>query len=211
MDSGARTATEAVVEPFIEYLQERIGQASDVLYLLERYVRRVEWFEQERLWQAYQADTRHGEDVYDKDLRGFLFDQGIDFPFSQPKSASGLSDVVANVESDDPLVCEVKLYDGESYSKAYLAKGVQQVTNYARDYGKTMAYLTIINLTPKMLKLPTDGGPKEWPPRIDVAGVTVFLVHVRGLPQASASTRGAADVVTLSKDDLLRREEDPET
>ena len=204
MDSGSRTATEAVVEPFIEFLQERIGEASDVLYLLERYVRRVEWFEQDGLWQAYQADTRHGEDVYDRDLRRFLFDQGIDYPFSQPRSASGLSDVVANVESDDPLVCEVKLYDAESYSKSYLAKGVQQATNYARDYGKSLAYLLIVNLSSKMLELPSDASPKEWPPRIDVGGVTVFLVHVRGLPQASASRRGPADVVTVTKDDLLR-------
>lgn len=208
LDSGARTATEAVVEPFIEYLQERIGEASDVLYLLERYVRRVEWFEQARLWDAYQADTRHGEDVYDRDLRQFLFDQGIDYPFSQPKSASGLSDVVANVESDDPLVCEIKLYDGGSYNKAYLAKGVHQVTSYAQDYGKTAGYLTIVNLTPKVLRLPTDGGPKEWPPRIDVGGVTVFLVQVRGLPQPSASSRGAADVVEVTKEDLLRTDKD---
>ena len=102
-DAGARTATEAVIEPFIEFLQERIGEASNVLYLLERYVRRVEWFEQERLWAAYQADTAHGEHIYDTDLRRFLFEQGIDYPFSQPKSASGQSDVVANVDGDDPL------------------------------------------------------------------------------------------------------------
>jgi hypothetical protein len=180
--AGARTATEAAIEPFIEFLQERIGEASNVLYLLERYVRRVEWFEQERLWAAYQADTAHGEHIYDTDLRRFLFEQGIDYPFSQPKSASGQSDVVANVEGDDPLVCEVKLYDGASYNKSYLAKGVQQVTNYAHDYGKTTAYLVIFNLSTKILHLPSDGGQKEWPPRIDMGGVTVFLVHVRALP-----------------------------
>lgn len=207
LDSGSRRATEAVVEPLVEYLQERIGEASDVLYLLERYVRRVEWFEQERLWVAYQADTRRGEAIYDSDLRRFLFDQGIDFPFSQPKSASGLSDVVANVDTDDPLVCEVKLYDGGSYNKAYLAKGVQQVTNYARDYGKTAGYLAIINLTPKILKLPTDVSSMEWPPRVDVGGLTVFLVQVRGRPQPSASNRGPAEVVNVTKEDLLRTDE----
>jgi hypothetical protein len=61
--AGAQTATEVVVEPFIEYLQEQIGDSSDVLYLLERYVRRVEWFVQESLWTAYQADTARGEAV----------------------------------------------------------------------------------------------------------------------------------------------------
>jgi len=207
-DGGMRIATERVVEPLIEYLQERIGETSDVLYLLERYVRRVEWFEQDRLWAAYDADTAHGEATYDKDLRRFLFEQGIDFPFSQPKSASGETDVVANLDEDDPLVCEMKLYDGEKYSKAYVAKGVHQAVSYARDYGKTSAYLVIVNLSKRHLKLPSDGEANEWPPRIDVGGVTVFLVQVRALPQPSASNRGKAEVVSVSKDDLLSTPEE---
>lgn len=206
LDAGARTATEAVIEPLIEYLQERIGEASDVLYVLERYVRRVEWFEKDRLWNEYQADTAHGEDIYDTDLRRFLFAEGIDYPFSQPRSASGESDIVANVDGDDPLVCEVKLYDADTYSKSHLAKGVQQAMNYARDYGKVTAYLVIINLSTKILRLPSDGDSNEWPPRIDVGGVTVFLVQVRGMPQASASKRGAADVVVVTKKELMRTE-----
>jgi hypothetical protein len=207
LDAGARLGTEAVVEPLIEYLQERIGEASDVLYLLERYVRRVEWFERDRLWSAYEADTAHGEAIYDGDLRRFLFEQGIDYPFSQPRSPSGESDVVAGLEEDDPLVCEVKLYDAASYTQAYLARGVQQATNYAHDYGKTSAYLVIFNLSRKLLKLPSDGGSSEWPARLDVGDVTVFLVQVRALPQPPASTRGAAEVVTVAKEDLLRAEE----
>jgi len=62
-------------------------------------------------------------------LRRFLFEQGIDYPFSQPRSASGQSDVVAMVDEDDPLICEVKLYNGRNSSKRYVAKGVQQATN----------------------------------------------------------------------------------
>ncbi len=45
--------------------------------------------------------------------------------FSQPRSASGESDVVANLDDEDRLVCETKLYDGDRYGKAYVAKGVQ--------------------------------------------------------------------------------------
>lgn len=206
---GARTATEAVVEPLVEFLQERIGEASDVLYLLERYVRRVEWFEQERLFAAYEANTTRGESIYDTDLRQFLFEQGIDYPFSQPRSASGESDVVANLDGDDPLVCEVKLYDGTRYGKPYVAKGVQQAASYGRDYGKTSAYLVVVNLSAKHLQFHSDAEAMEWPPRIDVGGVIVFVVQVRALPQTSASKRGTAEVVTFTKDDLLRTEEVP--
>jgi hypothetical protein len=202
--SGARTATEAVVEPLIELLQEHIGEASDVLYLLERYIRRVEWFEQKELYGRFVADTAHGEAIYDADLRRFLFAQGVDYPFSQPRSASGESDVVANLEGDDPLVCEVKLFDGGSYSKAYIAQGAHQALSYAADYRKVSAYLVIFNLSAKVLSLPSDGLVGEWPARIETGVSTLFLVQVRALPQPSASTRGPAQVVTISRDELLR-------
>jgi hypothetical protein len=72
------------VEPLIEYLQERLAAESDMLYLLERYRRLVLWFDAEALWGRYQADTQHGESIYDEHLRRFLFEQGVDFPYSQP-------------------------------------------------------------------------------------------------------------------------------
>jgi hypothetical protein len=52
-------------------------------------------------------------------------------PFSQARSASGLSDVLAELDSDDPLVCEVKVFDGAGRSKHHLATGVGQVLHYA--------------------------------------------------------------------------------
>jgi hypothetical protein len=206
MDAGARTATETVIEPLVEFLQERIGKASDVLYLLERYVRRVEWFEKQNLYEQFCNDTRRGEATYDRDLRRFLFEQGVDYPFSQPKSASGQSDVVGNLDGDDPLVCEVKLFDGDQYSKRYIAKGVHQAISYARDYSKITAYLVVFNLSEKVLQFLTEGPVDDWPPRIEAGGVTLFLVEVRALPKPSASARGPVQLVTVTKEDLLREE-----
>jgi hypothetical protein len=203
LDALCRSASEAVVEPLIEFLQERIGESSDVLHLLERYVRRVEWFDQARLWDEFNADTRRGEAVYDRDLRRFLFEQGIDYPFSQPRSASGEADVIANLHTDDPLVCEVKLFDGDGYGPAYVGKGVQQAVAYAHDYGETAAYLVIVNLSDKLLELPTDSVTAQWPARLDVGGVTVFLVVVRARPLPSASLRGKGNVLTIQRGSLV--------
>jgi hypothetical protein len=208
LPQGARIATEQIVEPLIEYLQEHLGEAADVLYLLERYVRRIEWFEKERLWAAYEADTRRGEAIYDEDLRKFLFEQGIDQPFSQPRSVSGEADIVAELPTDDPLVCEVKLFDGASYSKAYVAKGFRQAVQYAHDYVKTTAYLVVFNVSNKGLEFPTDADSKEWPPRVECEGVTVFLVRVRARPQPSASKQPKAPMVTIAREDLVNVEVD---
>ena len=191
------------VEPVVEYLHERLGAESDMLYLLERYRRRLAWFERDRLFDLYRADTSKGEAVYDRDLRRFLFEQGVDYPFSQPEGPAGKADVIALVESDDPLTCEVKLYDGDKYGVPYLAKGVGQSVRYAEDYGKTAAHLVIFNLTDHALQLPSEDPDAGWPPRLDVAGVTVFLVVVQAAPRMSASKSGKAKTVDIDRSDLV--------
>ena len=202
------TMTEQVVKPLVEYLLGEIEDQSNVLYLLEKYQRRVAWFEQDRLWAELESAQASGgqtkaEDIYDKDLRKFLFEQGVDYPFSQPVSASGRADIIADVETNDPLVCEIKLFNGTSYGVGYLAKGLNQANGYALDYGKTTAYLVIINLTDRMLELPTDGSSDDWPPKLIVGGVTIFLVVVQGKPLPSASKRGMASPLVVTRQQLV--------
>lgn len=208
--SGERNADDAIrefvsdaVEPLVEYLQERLAAESDMLYLLERYRRRVLWFEQQPLWEEYEAATARGEALYDADLRRFLFEQGVDYPYSQPASPSGRADVIAKAETDDPLACEVKLFDGDSYGPAYLAKGLQQAVRYAEDYGHTTAYLVVFNLSVRLLDLPSDDPDAGWPPRLNVAGTTVFLVVVQARPRAAASASGPPKPVIVSRDQLI--------
>jgi hypothetical protein len=83
-------------------------------------------------------------------------------PFSQAKSASGESDVLTDLDTDDPLVCEVKIY-GAGRTKRSLAGGVHQAISYASDYGKLVAYLVIINLSGKPLSMPSDDVPRRRP------------------------------------------------
>jgi hypothetical protein len=197
-----RAFSERVLQPLFDYLTERVGAESSVLYVLERYVRRVEWFDRQDLYDQAR-DAPRTEEVYDRDLRRFLFSEGINMPFSQAKSASGLSDVVSELDTDDPLVCELKIFDGAGRGKAHLGSGVNQADQYATDYGKHTAYLVIINLSGRQLTLPSDGEPEIWPPFIDVAGVRVYLIPVRALPTASASKQGRPAPVNITRVDLV--------
>jgi hypothetical protein len=203
MNETLRETTEQTVEPFVEYLEQKLGSESEILYLLERFKRRVELFEQTELYERYKGNTRQGESIYDRRLRKFLFDQGIDYPFSQPSSASGEADIVGELETDDPLVCEVKLYDGDSYGVAYIGRGLNQAVEYAHDYGKTVAHLVIINLSEHSLQLPSDEDTKQWPPRLHVSGVTVYLVAIRGKPLPSASKRGRPTPKVIDRRSLV--------
>lgn len=200
---AARELVERLVAPLFDYLSDQVGQDSNTLYVLERYVRRVEWFDRAELYESYRANTGRGEDVYDTDLRRFLFNEGINMPFSQPKSASGRSDIVTDLDTDDPFIGEIKLFDALNHGKRELATGLNQALQYAQDWGKSTGYLIIINLAGRPLDLPSDGPPETRPPYVDVGGIRVYLLTVRALPAASASKLGKASPVTVSRDDFL--------
>lgn len=208
-----RDLASRTMRPLFDYLSERVGQESSILYTLERYVHLVEWFDRDDLHARATQDPRKAEEVYDAHLRRFLFAEGINMPFSQAKSASGESDVLTDLDTDDPLVCEVKIY-GAGRTKRSLAGGIHQAISYASDYGKQVAYLVIINLSGKPISLPSDDDPKLWPPRITVAGTRVHLIAVRALPPvASASKLGKPAPVTITRDDLVdpdATEEEPD-
>lgn len=201
--SQLRDMTEQAIEPFVEYLEERLGTESQTLYLLERLKRRIEAFDAEELHATYEKDSARGEAIYDRYIQKFLFDQGIDYIISQPRSSSGEADIIANLESDDAIVEETKLYNGDSYGKSYLRKGFNQAIQYAHDFNKVSAHLVIVNLSPNNLQLPSDEDPSIWPPRLHSSGVTVYMVSVRALPADSASRRGSQKTVQISREDLV--------
>jgi hypothetical protein len=203
LNEMARDFAEQVAQPLVDYLDEQIGEGTSVLYAIERYVRQIEWFDRDRLYVACSAAPRQAEDTYDRHLREFLFREGFNMPYSQQRSPSGLSDVLSDLESDDSLVCELKLYDGDNRGIAHLAGGVTQALQYATDYGKSAAHLVIINLTARPLLLPNDGSVTAKPPYLDLPGVRVYLIQVRGLPRQSASKQGRTEPLIVKRAKLV--------
>ncbi|MGW6934658.1 hypothetical protein ACWGE0_31675 [Lentzea sp. NPDC054927] len=204
LGEAPREMTERLLAPVFDFLTERLGTDSNILHVLNRYVRKVEWFDRDTLHAKYLDQTRRGEEIYDRHLREFLFSEGINMPFAQAKSASGLSDVLTGLDTEDPLVCELKLFDADSHGKRVIAAGLNQVTHYADDYNKTVAYLVIVNLSGRALELPTDGDAQVWPRHVELGGVRTYLIPVRALPpDASASKLGKATPVSVSRDELV--------
>ena len=135
-----------------------------MLYLLWRYKRWAEWFEAERLREVYGSD---GENGLDHDLRRFLFESGVDHPFSQPRSPSGQADVVAGLETHDPLVLEIKVWDSQKpYKVDRVRDGLRQAIAYTDDYGKDVGYVVVFNLDPLPLQFIGEANSTELPARI---------------------------------------------
>lgn len=194
------------VEPLVYYIQDQLDEGSAILYLLEKYKQKSEWFFQEELRKLYEnAPDRKQEEVLDKDLRKFLFDQGIDYPFSQTSSPSGEADVVSLLYTNDPLVLEVKIFDrSKTYGKNRVIDGFRQIVSYANDYNKPIGYLLIFNMDTVEVNIVTKNNNNKLPVRISFAGKTYFVIFVNipPLDTTSASKRGKLEKITISEEEL---------
>ena len=201
-----RDINDKVVEPFINFIHDQIDDSGNVLYLIERFKLKCEWFRRDELYSLYAKDTRNGERNLDQELRAGLFDGGIDYPFSEPSSPSGRADVVALLESDDPLVLEVKVFDpGLSRSTSHIRQGFQQVQRYAQDYNQIVGYLVIFNCSDKQLVIsPSSPSETDFPPRISYGGKTFFVISIDVHPNVpSASTERPADRIVISFEEII--------
>jgi hypothetical protein len=112
--------------------------------------------------------------------RGYiLFESGIDYPFSQPVSPRGRVDIVAGLETDDPLVLEIKVWDSnKGYKENRICDGLRQIMEYATKYGKDKGYVVVFNLDQEPLFFFDQTSKGEWPPRIEYGGRTYFFIDV---------------------------------
>ena len=179
-DAILRDFTEAIVDPLINFLHDQIDDGGNVLYLIERFKLKTEWFRRQELHGLYLADTSVGEASLDRELRAGLFDGGVDYPFSQPSSPSGQADIVALLGSDDPIVLEVKVFDpSRSKGKRHLSQGFHQVLRYSNDYNQSVGYLVVFNCSDRQLVISSDEpSDTEFPPRITYAGKTFFTISI---------------------------------
>ena len=201
-----REFTETVVDPFINFLHDKIDDRSNILYLIERFKQKAEWFRREELYDLYLRDTRVGEARLDAELRASLFDGGVDYPFSQPASPSGRADIVALLGSDDPLVLEVKVFDpAKSKDKGHLRQGFHQVSRYANDYNQSLGYLVIFNCSDRQLVISSeDTSEAEFAPRIMHGGKTFFAISIDIHPgTTSASKEKPTSRLTIGYKELI--------
>ena len=205
-DSRLRDFTEVIVDPLVNYLHDQIDEAGNVLYLIERFKLKVEWFRRKELYSLYKGDTSVGEATLDQELRANLFEGGVDYPFSEPSSPSGKADIVALLGSEDPLVLEVKIFDPDrSKDKSNLRQGFHQVFRYSDDYNQSLGYLVIFNCSDKQLVIASEQESEVvFPPRIAYGGKTFFVIPIDIHPDAvSASKEKPASRLTISYKDLI--------
>lgn len=207
---GAKTADtqqlflNRIITPIVNYLHESLDNISYILCILERYKLRTEWFTKDILRDKYRNIlNRQYEQVLEDDIRLYLFDQGIDYPFSTPKSASGRADIVSLVNTEDPLVMEIKIYDSErKYGKERIISGFTQIVKYANDYHKNVGYLVVFNLDEIEIEIENIEPDNKFPNRVIFNGKTYYIIVVNLNYDTSASNLKKLNKVTIPYNEL---------
>ena len=184
------------------YIDERLEKGNFMLYLLNKYKCQCEWFNNEYLIEMYEGDTVHGEDILTKHLRKFLFDNGIDYPFSEPNTPSGKPDIIYGIDTDNPLALEVKLFGGKSnYGKDYIKKGFHQSVSYANDYNKSSAFLLIFNLSDKLLEFNLLSDDEIL--SVNVNNKNIFIVVINLNINEKSASKSRKNVVQIDEEYLI--------
>jgi hypothetical protein len=195
---------EQLIAPIVYFLHDRLEKSTSTIYLLEKYKKRTEWFTKLNLISQYKHATKSYEQIFEDDLRLFLFDQGIDYPFSTPKSNSGRADIVGAIETTDPLIIEVKFLDKDKgYGKTKIRDGFNQIVKYTNDYNKNFGHLVIFNLDNIEVNFKLPDCKKMFPPMITFGNRTYFLVVINLYSGETASKQGQVESMEITVDDLL--------
>ena len=187
--------TEAIVDPLLNYLCDRIDDGGNVLSLIVRFKMKSEWFRQSELYGLYCGNTSVGESSLNRELRAALFDGGVDYPFTEPLSPSGQADIVALSDSEDPLVLEVKVYDpNRSKGKRHVRQGFHQIVRYASDYNQSVGYLVVFNCSDRQLAISSrEASEPRFPPRIAYGDKTFFSIPININPEVDSASKENPD------------------
>jgi hypothetical protein len=198
---------EEYISPIIYVLHDRLDKSSSVIYLLEKYKRRTEWFTNKNLLEQYNSASANYEQILEDDLRLFLFDQGIDYPFSTPSSASGRADIIGEIDTEDPLVVEIKIFDKrKNYGKTRIKDGFSQIVKYANDYNKDVGYLVIYNMNEVELNFNFNENNNVFPPSIYFNNkIFYFIVINCSIQLKPASKIGYLQEVMITESDLTKK------
>ncbi|MCH4824610.1 hypothetical protein ML462_15660 [Gramella lutea] len=194
-----------LILPFIQFIADSLENSNSIVYLLEKYKKRTEWFTSERLLNQYTIQTKNYEDSLEEDLRLFLFDQGIDYPFSTPKSKSGRADIVGNIDTSDPLIVEIKIFDREKkYGKNRIVEGFTQIRQYTENYNKTQGFLVVFNFDKAQINFELNDEQTFYPPLLTINNKNYYFVVVDVAGRKAASKIGKSDLITITKEDLIK-------
>lgn len=165
------------LEPFYEFVDERLDDPRFILSALIRFKHLCEWFWRKDLYEQWTADTARGEKKLALRLYEHLYSQGIQFSI-EPWSISGEADLVSSQLGDDRLIADAKIFNPDKNKSArYIIQGFRQLYQYTSDYNEPIGYLIIFNTSDKHLRFVLSA-PSEPLAKVVVNNKTIFFITI---------------------------------
>jgi len=192
------------LHPFYLYLDEQLTNESVILNLLNRYKHRTEWFSRDDLWGIINEETHNAESKLARNLYLYLYDQGIDFHI-EPSSITGKIDLITAQGTDDPLLADAKIFDGDKRGKSYICKGFGQIYSYTQQYNEPFGYLVIFKTTDRDLHLSFPLQSHHLP-AVSYNSKTIFFLVIDIYPhEKPVSKRGPLNAIEITEQDLIHQ------
>ena len=191
------------LDPFYEYVDERLDDPRFILGQLVRFKHLCEWFRRRELFDLWSNDTQRGEKLLAKKLYEFLFTEGIRVHI-EPWSISGEADMVSSQEGPERLVAEAKIFNTERSKGAdYIAQSFRQIYLYTLDHNEPIGYLVIFNTDKKQLRFAVSG-KAEPVPYVVINHKTIFFLVIDIFPyDTTASERPKPEIVEITEAQIV--------
>jgi hypothetical protein len=194
--------------PFYQYIDEQLDNQKVILNLLIRYKQRSEWFHREHL-VSLMKNTKVAEKLLALNFYSYLHDHGIDFTI-EPSSISGKIDIIAAQGTEDPLLADAKIFDGNGRGKRYICKAFNQIYTYTQQYNEPFGYLVIFKNTDKDLCFSLLNKSSSIPViTYNYKSIFFVTIDIYDNPKP-VSQRDPLKSVIISEEDLIQSVEDIE-
>lgn len=203
IDESLKFIRDIFIEPFHEYVDEQLDDQGATLSLLLRYKHRSEWFYRGPLMKLASDKSRKAEKLLALDLYSYLYDQGIDFSI-EPSSISGEVDLIGAQGSEDPLLADTKIFDGDGRGKTYIRKAFNQIYTYTQQHNEPFGYLIIFKITDKDLRFLLSTKSRNIPV-VTHNHKTIFLITVDIYPHPKpVSQREPLKAIEITEEELIK-------
>ncbi|MBU1636572.1 hypothetical protein KKC97_02800 [bacterium] len=208
-DEAIEIIRDEVIDPILEFIDERLDSRDAIIGVLKKYKQRCEWFYRQRMREAVDQNLegKSGERALMIDLNSYVHQESLEF-FVEPASASGEADVVLRDSDGRYIIIDGKYIDeklSHAAIRAKLASGFHQVCRYCQDYDEPLGYLVAFIRQSTRIQLECE--QSDGLSYLQIGGKIIYFLEIFISDEPSASKSGVATEIVLTKEELVKTEE----
>lgn len=191
---------ECIVGKIISFVKSQLKEVHYSLYLLNRYKMRSEVFKKEDLNEIYSRNLQKSEIILQDNLRLFLFEQGVEYPFSCAELSVGKTDVYAQISPGNCMLTEVKILDASRhYGMDRLSDGLSQLLKYVDELQLSVGYLVVFNFDDSQPIVKTETGDN-----VIVLNDKIYHIIFINVYNSESASKHRCEIIPYKEGELIK-------